>query len=201
MATGVVPETDELGLENTAIARTAAGFITVDDRLRTAVPGVYAFGDCIGRYTYRHTVNHEGEYLMRTAFDGGEPPPLDYGPVPHAVFGSPQVAGVGPTEQALRAAGTPYRIGVARYEDSTPGMARGATHGLVKVLIDPTTRRLLAAHIVGDEASDMIHLFIVALKCETTLDRLLDTIFIHPALPEVARDALRDARDRLSRDT
>jgi mycothione reductase len=194
VATGVVPVTDNLGLENTAIRRTDDGFIVVDRCLRTDVPGVHALGDCIGNHFFRHTVNYEGEYLMRTAFASGEPPPLDYGPVPHAVFGHPQVAGVGPTEQALREAGTPYFAGTATYADSTPGMARAATHGLVKVLVDAQTRRLLAAHIVGDEASDMIHLFIVAIKCGATLDDLLDTIFIHPALPEVARDALRNAR-------
>jgi len=196
VATGIVPDTDGLDLDATAVTADARGFIQVDDRLRTTAEGIYAIGDCTGRHFFRHTVNYEGEYLMRTAF--GNPPvdtPLDYGPVPHAVFTHPQVAGVGPTERELQQRGQPCIRGLATYADSTPGMARVPGHGLVKVLVDPGSRRLLAAHIIGEAASDMCHLFISAMVCKATLDQMLDMIFIHPALPEVARDALRAARD------
>ncbi len=198
ICTGITPETDQLGLEHTSIKVNADGYIQVDDTLVTAAPGVYAFGDCIGRYFFRHTANLEGEYLMRTAF--GTPPaqPLEYGPVPYAVFSHPQIAAVGATESQLIEAGMHYVAGRANYEDSTPGMARCADHGLVKVLIETRTRRILGAHIIGDEASDMIHLFIVAMHLGGTLDDLLRMIFVHPALPEVARDALRDAAAQLA---
>jgi dihydrolipoamide dehydrogenase len=73
-------------------------------------------------------------------------------------------------------------------------MARMSDHGLVKLLVEKGSRRVLGAHIVGDDAATMIHLFIVLMKKQGTLDDLLDIIFIHPALPEVARDAARDAR-------
>ncbi|MDA0576758.1 MAG: dihydrolipoyl dehydrogenase [Verrucomicrobia bacterium] len=194
VATGVVPNTDNIGLAHTAITLSPDGFINVDDHLRTTVPGVYALGDCIGRHLFRHTVNYEGEYLMRTAVLGRDDRPLDYGPVPHAVFAHPQIAGVGPTETELRAQGIDLLVGRARYADCTAGEARMLDHGLVKILIDRQTDRVLGAHIVGDEASNMLHLFIVLMKKSGTLADLLDMIFIHPALPEVARNAARDAR-------
>lgn len=198
IATGVVPETADLGLENTRIA-TRDGFICVDEHLETAVGGVYALGDVVGNYLFRHSVNYEGEYLMRAVFGNGPRRPIDYGPVPHAIFAHPEVAGVGLTEEEVRAAGTRYVVGKATYADSTPGLARVSDHGLVKVLFDADSGRLIGAHIVGDEASNMIHLFIAMMKMGGTLDDLLDMIFVHPALPEVARDAVRDARDGLGR--
>lgn len=193
IAAGVVPETDRLGLENTAIRRHQSGFIRVNDRLETDVPGVYALGDCIGRYLFRHTVNYEGEYLMRTAFSETPAPALDYGPVPYAVFTTPQIAGVGMSERALKKEGVDYLVGKATYADSTPGMARVSQSGFVKVLAERGSHRLLGAHIVGEEAATMIHLFIAMMKKSGTIEDLLDMIFIHPALPEVARDAVRDA--------
>ena len=79
-------------------------------------------------------------------------------------------------------------------DSCTPGMARRSDHGVVKIIVERASRRVLGAHIMGEEASDMIHLFIVLLKKQGTLDDLLDMIFIHPALPEVARDAARNAQ-------
>ena len=156
--------------------------------------GAESPGDVVGNYLFRHTVNYEAEYLIHTVLDAEECVPLDYGPVPHAVFGSPQIAGVGPTEDELKASGVDYAVGRASYAESTPGMARGSDQGLVKILVERASGQILAAHIVGDEASDMIHLFIAMMKKNGTLEDLLDMIFIHPALPEVARDAARDAR-------
>lgn len=198
VAAGVVPETDRLGLENTAIVRDEKGFVRVNDQLQTAVPGVYALGDCVGNYFFRHTVNYEGEYLMRTAFGPAPSPALDYGPVPYAVFTTPQIAGVGASANELERDGVDYVVGKATYADSTPGMARVSEVGFVKVLVDRGSRRILGAHIVGDEAATMIHLFIAMMKMGGTLDDLLDMIFIHPALPEIARDAVRDAARRFA---
>ena len=196
-ATGTVPCTDNLGLNKTGIHITKQGFIEVNDYLQTEVNGVYALGDCIGHFFFRHTVNYEGEYLVRTVLENGPPRPLDYGPVPHAIFTNPEVAGVGLTEEQARAQGHDYVVGRAAYSDSNTGLARGYEHGFAKLLIDRPTHRILGAHILGPEASHMIHLFIVAMKTHATLDDLLDMIYIHPALPEVARDAARDAKQRV----
>lgn len=196
VATGTVPCTDNLGLNNTGIHTTNQGFIQVDDYLKTAVDGVYALGDCIGHFLFRHTVNHEGEYLVRTALNGDSDLPLDYGPVPHAIFTNPEVAGVGLTEEQAQSQGLDHVVGRAAYSDSNAGLARGYDHGFAKLIIDRPSRQILGAHILGPEASNMIHLFIVAMKTRATLDDLLDMIFIHPALPEIARDAARDAKQK-----
>lgn len=198
VATGVAPCTDDLGLEKTGVQTDAGGAIPVDDHLRTACPGVYALGDCVGNHLYRHTVNYEGEYLVRSVLQGEAVGPLDYGPVPHAVFSHPEIAGVGLTEEEALAQGRHFVVGRACYADSNAGLARGYKHGFVKLLVDRTTRRFLGAHILGDAASDLIHILITSMKLQGTLDQLLDMIFIHPALPEIVREAARDARQQLA---
>ncbi|WP_372845634.1 dihydrolipoyl dehydrogenase [Pontiella sp.] len=197
VATGIVPNTDRLGLENTDIARDAHGFISVDGQLQTAVPGVYAMGDCNGNYFFRHTVNFEGEFLMRVLFEAPSAETINYGAVPHAVFTYPQVAGVGKTEDELMEEGADYVRGFCRYEHTAMGMARQSDHGFVKILIGRADKKILGAHIIGDEASNMIHLLIALMYKEGTLDDLLNMIYIHPALPEAVRDAARDARKQL----
>ena len=103
---------------------------------------------------------------------------------------------MGLTEQQVLDSNTDYITGIARYEDSTPGIARQSDHGLVKLIFNRYTKNLLGAHIVGDDAATMVHMFIAFMKMGGTLDDILDTIFIHPALPEVAKEAVLDARNR-----
>lgn len=198
IATGVVPDTDTLGLENTAVTRSREGYIRVNSHLETAVPGVYAFGDAVGNYLYRHTANYEAKYLVQQHFLHVPDKSIDYGPVPHAVFSSPEIAAVGLTEQEAMAAGMEFVKGTAEYRNSAPGKARGISHGMVKLLFNKKKRTLIGAHIIGDEAATMIHLFIVCMKLNGTIDDLLDTIFIHPALAEVAKEAVLDARNRFN---
>jgi dihydrolipoamide dehydrogenase len=197
VATGIIPNTDRLGLEHTDIALDADGFISVGGQLQTTVPGVYAMGDCNGNYFFRHTVNFEGEFLMRVLFDKPSAEAINYGAVPHAVFTYPQVAGVGKTEDELQADGTGYVRGFCPYEHTAMGMARQSDHGFVKILIGRDNKKILGAHIIGDEASNMIHMLIALMYKEGTLDDLLNMIYIHPALPEAVRDAARDARKQL----
>ncbi len=197
VATGVTPCTERLTLANAGIELADGGGIKVDDCLRTTAEGVYALGDVICRHLFRHTVNREGEYLLKTAFASTPPMPLDYGPVPHAVFGDPEVAGVGMTEEMVREKGLSYVVGRADYADSNQGLARQLDGGRCKIIINRVSRRLLGAHLIGDEASDMIHLLILLMKTGGTLDDLLDMIFIHPALPEIVRDAARQAMNKL----
>ena len=188
-----------MGLENTDIDRNDSGFISVDGQLQTSVPGVYAMGDCNGNYFFRHTVNFEGEFLMRVLFEEPSSETINYGAVPHAVFTYPQVAGVGKTEDELIAEGTDYVRGYTRYIHTAMGMARQSDHGFVKLLIAREDKKILGAHIIGDEASDMLHTVIALMYKAGTLDDLLNMIYIHPALPEAVRDAARDARDQLKK--
>jgi len=199
IATGVIPNSDTLALENTDISLTEEGFIRVDERLETEVPGIYALGDCIGKYFFRHSVNFEGEYLFRRVFIDNSNEPIRYPPVGHAVFTNPQVAGVGKTQQELDAEEVDYVVGTNPYAKSAQGMARLSDEGFAKLLIEAQSGRILGAHIIGPEASNMIHTVIAFMTMDGTLDDLLKMIYIHPALPEIVRNAARKAKAELEK--
>jgi dihydrolipoamide dehydrogenase len=197
VATGVVPNSDTLNLETAGVATRQGGFIQVDDHLRTTADNVWALGDIAGNYMFRHSVNLEGEYLFSTTVQNQIDEPIDYGAMPHAVFSYPQVAGVGETEQELRARGADYVIGHRDYAASAMGMALRSEEGFVKLLVERATRKILGCHIIGHEASVLIHQVITLMQMKGTLDDLLATTFIHPALNEIVRNAARDARTKL----
>lgn len=193
MATGVVPNTDGLQLENTNIKQNKRGYIEVNNHLETDAPGVYAIGDCVGNYLFRHAVNFEGEYLFDQLFQDSEKAPIAYPPMPHAVFTSPEIAGVGKTEQELKKDGTDYVVATHQYIHSAQGMARLPEEGLVKLLFERSTRKLIGAHIIGEEAATMTHQLILGMTMGATSTDLLKMIYIHPALPEIVRNAVRKA--------
>ncbi len=226
VATGVVPNADDLGLDNTGIQR-KNGYIQVDERMQTDVDGVYAIGDVVGNYLFRHSVNFEGEWLLEHLFLGDkddDKKKLKYPPMPHAVFSSPQIAGVGKTEDELRTEGwielgegkskteeedkepdgkekkeeKIFLKAVHEYKKTGMGMAMKDDSGMVKLLIDKKTRKVLGAHIVGEKASDMIHLLIGAMTWDRTVDDLLAMIYIHPALSEVIKGALKKIEYQLA---
>ncbi|RHX79082.1 dihydrolipoyl dehydrogenase [Leptospira yasudae] len=197
VATGIRPNTDLLDLGNTNIQTDSNGYIQVNEYLETTAPGVYALGDITGKYFYRHSVNFEGEFLFRTLYQEKKRSPIDYPPVPHAVFTHPQVAKVGKTEEQLKKEGIDYIAAKNPYSASATGMARLSDSGFVKILVEKKTRKVLGAHAIGDEASNVIHLFILLMTMGGTLDDLLKMIYIHPALPEIARNAARKANELL----
>lgn len=200
VATGIQPNTDSLGLENTKIKLNDRGYIKVNDYLETEAKGVYAFGDVIGKYFFRHTANFEGEYLFQNLYVEKTQKPILYPSIPSAIFTHPSIASVGKTEEQLIQEGISYYKGVNRYSSSAMGMARLSEVGFVKVLIDKKSETLLGAHIIGDEASNMIHQLILAMDCRATLDQMLGMIYIHPALPEITRNAFRKVREERNRE-
>jgi dihydrolipoamide dehydrogenase len=195
VATGVTPNTDDLGLENTAIQTDARGWVQVDDCLETGESGVFALGDILHRYLFRHSVNFEGEYLLSQHYEGDSKKRIEYPPMPHAIFSYPQVAGVGVTEDELLAqgkiAGKDYVVAWNEYKHSAMGMAMRPEVGGVKLIADAKTRKLIGAHIVGEKSSDIIHMLIAYMTMKATADQLLEMIYIHPALSEVIRNAAR----------
>ncbi len=199
IATGITSNADTLDLINTDIELQPGNFIKVDEYLETSVPGVFALGDCIGKYFFRHSVNFEGEYLFDHIFGGKPKSPINYPPMPHAVFTHPQVAGVGATEEELKAKGIDYVVGLNPYKSSAMGMALLSDHGFCKILVERKTRKILGGHIIGPEASDMIHMIIAYMNMNATLDDMLRTIYIHPALPEIVRNAARKAKTALDK--
>ena len=203
LATWVIPNSDDLGLEHTDITRDKQWYIEVDAYLATKVPGVYALGDVIGKYLFRHSVNFEGEYLLREHFwEKNTQAPIEYPPVPHAIFSYPQIAWVGVTEDMLIAEGkilgVDYETAVHHYKDSAMGMAMKPHIGFVKLIAEKKTWKILWAHILGEKAADIIHMMIALISAWESVDFMTDKmIFIHPALSEVIRNAARSLKAKI----
>ncbi len=192
VAAGRVPNTDRLKVENAGIETDERGFVETDEHLRTNVDGIYAIGDIAGNWMFKHSANLEAEHAFRNAMTGDEHP-VDYTAMPHAIFSSPQISGVGKTEQELEMEGADYAVGAYNYENTGMGLALKEEDGFVKVLADPETREVLGCHIIGPHASSIIHEVLVAMKSGSgTVDDITDTVHIHPALNEVVQRAFRN---------
>ncbi|MBZ6493955.1 dihydrolipoyl dehydrogenase [Natrinema longum] len=187
VAAGRVPNTDTLNPEAAGIETDAAGFVETDEYLRTTADGVWALGDIVGEYLLKHNANHEARTVTRNLFrDDLEP--VDYSAMPFAVFASPEVAGVGLTEQELRAADREYATRTYRYEETARGSAMNA-EGFVKPIID-LEGEILGCHIIGPEASDLIQEVVVAMTAGSgTVQDIRQSVHIHPALSEVVHRA------------
>jgi dihydrolipoamide dehydrogenase len=183
VAIGRVPNSDELGLQRTSIEVDERGFIRTDERLETNVPGVYAMGDVAGRYQFTHTASFEAKYLGRL-LTGETDEPIEYGPVPHAVFGEPELAGVGKTEQELREEGVDYVKATLPFDAVTKGRALKEEHGLAKLLVD-RGGAILGAHFVGAHASILLHEVLAVMRWRNDVSSLTRMVHVHPALPEV----------------
>lgn len=196
VATGIRPNTDDLHLENTKIQTNDKGYLLVDETLQTTEPGVYAFGDVIGRYFFRHSANFEGEYLFEHLYGSSDKKPIEYPPMPEAIFTHPQIASVGKTEEELIQTKIPYYKGVNPYRSSATGMARLSHLGFVKVLVCKKTEQVLGAHIIGEEAANLLHQILMGMYLKATLDDYLGMIYIHPAISEITRNAFRKVREQ-----
>jgi dihydrolipoamide dehydrogenase len=190
-AIGRVPNGDTIAAAEGGIEVDDGGWIRVDDRLRTTAEGVWALGDVVGGHQFTHTAAWEAKYLERVLLDG-EDAPLDHGPVPHAVFSMPEVAGVGATEQELRASGVAYLAASLPYTTAAKGRAIKEHHGLCKVIV-ALDGALLGCHVVGEDASVMVHMAIMAMRWKPRIEALTEVMYIHPSLPEVLRNTARKA--------
>ncbi|MGH7350331.1 MAG: FAD-dependent oxidoreductase, partial [Candidatus Rokuibacteriota bacterium] len=187
MAVGRAARTGGLGLEALAVA-TERGFVTVSPTMETSVKGVYAIGDMAGRQLLAHKAMAEG-VVAAEAIAGQSPRPVDYGNVPSCTYCHPQVASIGLTEAAARAGGREIAVGKFPFTASGKAVAQGDTEGFIKVVADKATGELLGAHIVGPEATELIHEFAVGRTLEATLEEIIHTIHAHPTLSEAALEA------------
>jgi mycothione reductase len=185
VAAGRTPNTDALNLDATGVETDEAGFVVTDEYLRTTAEGVWALGDVVGEYLLKHSANHEAQTVLKNVL-GPELQAVDYTAMPFAVFASPEVAGVGATEEELREEGQEYATRTYRYDRTARGDAMHAD-GFLKAIVDPDGE-ILGCHIVGPEASTLIQEVVVAMKAGSgTVQDLRNSIHIHPALPEVVQ--------------
>ena len=191
IATGRIPNSDNIDLSKTGVDVDEDGFIKVNKTLETNVEGIFALGDIIGRYQFRHSANLEAQYAYYNILNYKKKIPVDYSAMPHAIFSSPQVAGVGYTEQELKQnSNKDYVKSIYRYIDTAMGRALEDKEGFVKFLVSKETRKILGCHIIGTHASVLIHEVLVAMKSgDGTIDNISKTVHVHPALSEVVARA------------
>jgi dihydrolipoamide dehydrogenase len=193
-AVGVVGNTENLGLEKLGV-KVERGTIVTDGYSRTNVPGIYAIGDVAGPPMLAHKAEHEGEICIE-AIKGLKPHPLDKLMIPGCTYCSPQVASVGLTEAAAKEKKFDIRVGRFPFVGNGKAIALGEDQGLIKVIFDKATGRLLGAHMVGAEVTELIQGYVIAMNLETTEEELMHTVFPHPTLSEMMGEAVLDAYGR-----
>jgi dihydrolipoamide dehydrogenase len=194
-AVGVVGNVENLGLEKVGV-KIDRGAVVVDNLSRTSVPGIYAIGDVAGPPLLAHKAEHEGIICVE-AIKGLHPHPMDKALIPGCTYCSPQIASVGLTEQAAKDKKLDVRVGRFPFVGNGKAIALGEDQGLVKVIFDKKTGQLLGAHMVGAEVTELIQGYVVAMNLETTEEELMHTIFPHPTLSEMMKEAVLDAYGRV----
>ncbi|MBI4568805.1 MAG: dihydrolipoyl dehydrogenase [Planctomycetes bacterium] len=187
LAVGVRGNVEDLGLASIGV-RTNGKFVEVDERMRTAAPGLWAIGDVAGPPMLAHVASHEGIVAAEDAA-GLTPHPVDYRFIPGCTYCQPQVASLGMTERKAKEERRDVKIGRFPFTASGKAVAAGETEGFVKVIYDARYGELLGAHIVGHGATEMIAELGIAQRLETTPEALLHTMHAHPTLAEAVMEA------------
>ena len=194
-AVGVTGNVENLDLEKLGV-KIERGCIVADGLGRTGVPGIYAIGDVAGPPLLAHTAEHEGVICVE-AIKGLKPHPLDRLKIPGCTYCSPQIASVGLTEAAAKEKKIDVRVGRFPFAGNGKAIALGEDQGLVKVIFDKATGQLLGAHMIGAEVTELIQGYVVAMNLETTEEELMHTVFPHPTLSEMMKEAVLDAYGRV----
>src|SRR5260221_2931045 len=194
-AVGVVGNTENLGLEKLGV-KTDRGVVVIDGYCKTNVPGIYAIGDVAGPPLLAHKAEHEGVVCVE-AIKGMHPHPMDKNLIPGCTYCHPQVASVGLTEATAKEGGREIRVGRFPFVGNGKAIALGEDQGLIKVVFDKKTGQLLGAHMIGAEVTELIQGYVIAMNLETTEEELMHTIFPHPTLSEMMKEAVLDAYGRV----
>ncbi|HEY6929602.1 MAG TPA: FAD-dependent oxidoreductase, partial [Thermoanaerobaculia bacterium] len=198
ISAGRAGNTEGLQLAKIGVGLTPRGHIEVNEHFQTGVPHIYAVGDVIGFPALASTSMEQGRVAMCHAF--GIAYKTAMSPfTPYGIYSIPEISSLGPSEQELQQKGTDYEVGRARFENNARGQITGDSEGVVKILFEPGTRRLLAAHILGDQATELIHVPLFVLARGGTIDEFIDAVFNFPTLAESFKYAAYDGLQRLAR--
>jgi len=187
VAIGRRPCTAGLGLDALGVATDERGAIAIDGRFQTSVPGIFAIGDCVPGPMLAHKAEDEG--VVCAEMLAGQAGHVDHDRVPAVVYTSPEVAGVGRTEEQLKAEGVAYRVGKFPFSANSRARITGATQGLVKLLSDAGSDRVLGVHILGPGAGDLVAEAVLALEYGASAEDIARTCHAHPATGEAVREA------------
>jgi pyruvate/2-oxoglutarate dehydrogenase complex dihydrolipoamide dehydrogenase (E3) component len=184
LATGRRPNTDDLGLDRAGVAMDARGYIIVDDQLRTNVQGVWALGDCNGRGAFTHTAYNDFEIVAANLLDG-EARTVNDRIAAYALYTDPPLGRAGMTEAEARAAGHTVLVGRMAMEDVARAIEKGETAGLMKLVVDGQTRRILGAAILGTGGDEVIHCVLDLMYAGAPYTTLQRAMHIHPTVAEL----------------
>jgi len=189
VAAGRRSNADLLKPERTGVQMDRRGYIIVNEYLETSKPRVWALGDALGKYMFKHVANYEAGIAWNN-FVQDHKEAVDYSAVPYAAFTHPQVAGVGMTEQQALDAGREVLVGFYEYRNTAKGSAMGVEDGFVKIIVEDRTFRVLGGNIIGPYAPVMMQEIVNAMNTPGgTIDSIQSAMYIHPATPEVVQRA------------
>jgi NAD(P) transhydrogenase len=187
--------TDTLNLAAAGLTSGVRGKLEVNEFFQTAVPHIYAVGDIVGFPALASTSTEQGRAASCHIYGM----PFKYSPesLPYGIYTIPEISMVGKTEEELTSAKIPYETGVARYAELAKGQMIGDETGMLKLLFDPTTLKLLGVHAIGDRAAEIIHIGQAVLALGGTMEYLRDTVFNYPTMAEAYKVAALNGMNKL----
>ncbi len=189
---GRVGNVENLGLESIGVQVNDRKQIIVNENYQTAVPSIYACGDVIGFPSLASVSMYQGAYVAKHVF-GGAPHPVDTESFPIGIYTLPEIATIGPTEEALKARGVDYGVGVAKFDTITRAQISGDGDGLVKILYEKPTRRVLGVHIISDKATELIALGQCIVNLKGPIEYFTEHIFNYPTMIGAYKNAASNA--------
>jgi pyruvate/2-oxoglutarate dehydrogenase complex dihydrolipoamide dehydrogenase (E3) component len=193
LAVGRTPNTQDLGLEKAGVAVNSHGYITVDDQLRTNVPGIYALGDCNGRGAFTHTAYNDFEIVAANLLDNDPRRVSDRIPC-YALYMDPPLGRIGMTESEVRATGKPALIATRPMTKVNRALEKGESLGFMKVLVDAESKKILGASLLGVGCDEAVHLLLDTMYAGLPYTIVLRAVHIHPTVSELVPTLLGDLR-------
>ena len=186
---------DKLNIEAAGLTADPRGKLSVNENFQTNVPHIYAAGDVIGFPALASTAMEQGRLASCHMF--GKPSKMMSHLIPYGIYAIPEISMVGATEEELTRQKAPYEIGLARYNELAKGQMLGDENGLLKILFDPDSLKLLGVHIIGDRAAEIIHIGQAVLTMGATVEYFRDTVFNYPTLAEAYKVAALDGLNKI----
>ena len=196
VAVGIVPNVENIGLEELGVKPDKRFHIEVDAYGRTNVEGIWAIGDVTGPPWLAHKASHEGVVAAEAIAGYKGVHPMDKGNIPGCTYSRPQVASVGMTEAQAKEAGRKVKVGKFPFIGNGKAIALGEAEGFIKTVFDEATGELLGAHMIGAEVTELIQGYVVGRQLETTEAELMHTVFPHPTLSEMMHESVLGAYGR-----
>lgn len=194
-AIGRQANSDMINVSAAGLTPDDRGKILVNDNFQTSVPHIYAAGDVIGFPALASTSMEQGRLASCHMF--GRPGKMLPNLIPYGIYSIPEISMVGQTEEDLTRSKTPYEIGLARYSELAKGQMLGDEHGLLKLLFDPSSLKLLGVHVIGDRAAEIVHIGQAVMSMGGTIEYFRDTVFNYPTLAEAYKVAALDGLNKV----